>query len=117
MSSVVLEKYSRLLNETDTLKYSGRVSKVIGLTIEAVGPAVNIGEVCDVFSARDRKPIKAEVVGFRDNTVLLMPLGDMEGIGPGSSVIATGSTLKVPVGEGMLGRVLNPWVPRWSGTA
>jgi flagellum-specific ATP synthase len=47
------------------------------------------------------------VVGFRDNTVLLMPLGDMEGIGPGSSVIATGSTLKVPVGEGMLGRVLN----------
>ncbi len=107
MSSVVLEKYSRLLNETDTLKYSGRVSKVIGLTIEAVGPAVNIGEVCDVFSARDRKPIKAEVVGFRDNTVLLMPLGDMEGIGPGSSVIATGSTLKVPVGEGMLGRVLN----------
>ena len=107
MSSVVLENYSRLLNETDTLKYSGRVSKVIGLTIEAVGPAVNIGEVCDVFSARDRKPIKAEVVGFRDNTVLLMPLGVMECIGPGSSVIATGSTLKVPVGEGMLGRVLN----------
>ena len=107
MSSIVLERYSRLLKETDTLKYSGRVSKVIGLTIEAVGPSVNIGEVCEVFSARDKKPIKAEVVGFKDNTVLLMPLGDMEGIGPGSAAIATGSTLKVPVGEGMLGRVLN----------
>jgi flagellum-specific ATP synthase len=107
MSSIVLDKYSRVLNDTDTLKYSGRVSKVIGLTIEAIGPPVNIGEICEVFSGRGKKPIKAEVVGFRDNRVLLMPLGDMEGIGPGSGVVATGGTLKVPVGEEMLGRVLN----------
>lgn len=107
MSSVSLEKYKKLIDEKDTLKYSGKVNKVIGLTIEAIGPPVNIGEVCHVFSARNQKPIKAEVVGFRNNIVLLMPLGDMEGIGPGSNVISTGDTLKVPVGEGMLGRVLN----------
>lgn len=107
MSSVILEKYKKCLHETDTLRYSGRVSKIIGLTIEAIGPPVNIGEICEVFSARGNKPIKAEVVGFRDNIVLLMPLGDMEGIGPGSVVMATGDTLRVPVGQGMLGRVLN----------
>ncbi len=107
MNRISLDKYSGVLKEIDTLKYSGRVSKVIGLTIESVGPSVNMGEICEIFSAKYKKPIKAEVVGFRDNIVLLMPLGDMEGIGPGSGVIATGNTLKVPVGEGMLGRVLD----------
>lgn len=107
MKSLELEKYTTLLNNIDTIKYSGRVNKVIGLTIESVGPCVNIGEICEIYSARNRIPIKAEVVGFRENRVLLMPLGDMEGIGPGSSVIATGDTLKVPVGEGMLGRILD----------
>ena len=107
MSSIVLEKYSRALKDVDTLRYSGRVSKVIGLTIESIGPPVNIGEVCEITPARGGKTIKAEVVGFRDNVVLLMPLGDMEGIGPGSGVTANGGTLKVPVGEEMLGRVLD----------
>ena len=107
MSSVMLEKYSRAIKDVDTLRYSGRVSKVIGLTIESIGPPVNIGEICQITPARGGKPIKAEVVGFRDNVVLLMPLGDMEGIGPGSGVTANGGTLKVPVGEEMLGRVLD----------
>jgi flagellum-specific ATP synthase len=107
MNSIKLDKYSAALKELDTLKYSGRVSKVIGLTIEAIGPSVNIGEICDVFSVKNKNPIKAEVVGFKNNTVLLMPLGDMEGIGPGSGVVATGDTLRVPVGEGLLGRVLD----------
>ena len=107
MSSIVLEKYSSALKDVDTLRYSGRVSKVIGLTIESIGPPVNIGEICQITPARGGKPIKAEVVGFRDNVVLLMPLGDMEGIGPGSSVTANGGTLKVPVGEEMLGRILD----------
>ncbi|HZX45995.1 MAG TPA: flagellar protein export ATPase FliI [Clostridia bacterium] len=107
MSSIVLEKYSRAMKDVDTLRYSGRVSKVIGLTIESIGPPVNIGEICEITPARGGKTIKAEVVGFRDNVVLLMPLGDMEGIGPGSGVTANGGTLKVPVGEEMLGRILD----------
>jgi flagellum-specific ATP synthase len=107
MSSIVLEKYSSALKDVDTFRYSGRVSKVIGLTIESIGPPVNIGEICEITPARGGKPIKAEVVGFRDNVVLLMPLGDMEGIGPGSGVTANGGTLKVPVGEEMLGRILD----------
>ena len=107
MSSIVLEKYSRAIKDVDTFRYRGRVSKVIGLTIESIGPPVNIGEICEITPARGGKAIKAEVVGFRDNVVLLMPLGDMEGIGPGSGVTANGGTLKVPVGEEMLGRVLD----------
>lgn len=102
-----LNKYSALLNQIDTIKYSGKVSKVIGLTIEAIGPSVNIGEITEIISAKNKRTIKAEVVGFRDNRVLMMPLGDMEGIGPGSSVIATGDTLRVAVGEGLLGRVID----------
>ncbi|MBA1333853.1 MAG: Flagellum-specific ATP synthase FliI [Firmicutes bacterium] len=102
-----LDKYSALLKQIDTIKYSGRVSKVIGLTIEAIGPSVNIGEITEIVSAKDKRTIKAEVVGFRDNRVLMMPLGDMEGIGPGSTVIATGDTLRVAVGDGLLGRVID----------
>jgi flagellum-specific ATP synthase len=102
-----LDKYSALLDQIDTIKYSGRVSKVIGLTIESIGPSVNIGEICEIFSTKNKSSIKAEVVGFKDNRVLMMPLGDMEGIGPGSNVVATGDTLRVPVGEGLLGRVID----------
>ncbi len=107
MSSTDLDKYVALLDSIDTVKYSGRINKVIGLTIESTGPSVNMGEICEIYSAKNRTPIKAEVVGFRENRVLLMPLGDMEGIGPGSTVVATGDTLKVPVGEEMLGRVID----------
>jgi len=107
MNSIDLKKYSDLLENIDTIKYSGRVNKIIGLTIEAIGPSVNIGEICEIYSAKGRVPVKAEVIGFKDNRVMLMPLGEMEGIGPGSSVVATGDTLRVPVGEGMLGRVMD----------
>jgi flagellum-specific ATP synthase len=107
MSNLDLKSYSELLHSLDTARYVGKVSKVIGLTIEAIGPSVNIGEICELYSAKGKNRIKAEVVGFRDNRVLLMPLGDMDGIGPGCNVVATGDTLKVKVGFGLLGRVLD----------
>jgi len=83
------------------------VQQVIGLVIESVGPAARVGEVCEIHFQRTRPPIFAEVVGFRQNRVLLMPLGEMEGITPGSQVVATGMVHKVPVGEYLLGRVLD----------
>lgn len=86
----------------------GRVAKVIGLVIESEGPAVSVGEVCRIQSARGGgESTLAEVVGFRDHHVLLMPLGDLQGIHPGCDVIATGSPLRVPVGPGLLGRVMD----------
>lgn len=103
----LLEKYKNLVEHTEMIKYSGRVSKLIGLTIEANGPAVEIGEVCKIFALKGNSFITAEVIGFRDNVVVLMPFGDMTGIGPGSKVVATGSYLSAEVGEALLGRVLD----------
>lgn len=107
MTKIDLSKYKNALEHLNLIKYSGRVSKVVGLTIESEGPAVELGEVCDIFPLKSDVPIKAEVVGFRGETVFLMPLGEMSGIGPGSKVIATGHELHVEVGENLLGRVLD----------
>lgn len=102
-----VQKYLNILDSSEFVEYTGKVSKVIGLTIESNGPEVNIGEVCKIRSVKAKKHIDAEVVGFKDNKVLLMPLGDMEGIGPGSTVVATGEQLMVDVGPGLVGRVLD----------
>jgi flagellum-specific ATP synthase len=104
------EKFRKYFNELENMnliKFSGYVSRIIGLTIESIGPAVEIGEICDIYTAKGKAPIKAEVVGFKENIVLLMPLGEMTGIGPGSKVVATGHYLQVRVGENLLGRVLD----------
>jgi flagellum-specific ATP synthase len=107
MQSVNFSKYTKILEKSDFIQYIGKVSKVVGLTIEANGPESNIGEICHLHAIKSKKVINAEVVGFKDNKVLLMPLGEMSGIGPGSTVIATGSTLKIGVGRKLIGRVLD----------
>jgi len=84
----------------------GKVTKVVGLTIEAEGPETHVGALCHIKS-RMGKDVLAEVVGFRDKSVLLMPIGDMNGIGPGSTVVAASKSLEVGVGQDLLGRVLD----------
>ena len=103
----MLEKYRNAIRSENFLKYSGRVNKIIGLMIESTGPSVEIGEVCDIFPIKNSPPIKAEVVGFVQENVLLMPLGDMAGIGPGSLVVTTGKALQVEVSEALLGRIID----------
>ncbi|MDH8676632.1 flagellar protein export ATPase FliI [Fusibacter bizertensis] len=103
----MLEKYSTALKENAVLKFSGRVSKIIGMMIESIGPAVEIGEVCDIYPIKNTEPLKGEVVGFNNDKVLIMPLGDMKGIGPGSKVVALGHALQVDVSEALLGRILD----------
>ena len=93
--------------ETRVLENRGRVVQLIGLVIESEGPLCAVGEVCRIESARHDGSTLAEVVGFRNHHVLLMPLGEIRGIHPGSEVIALGSPLKVGVGEGLLGRVID----------
>lgn len=98
--------YRRQLELMDDTIHSGRVSQVVGLTIESIGPTTNIGDLC-LIQPRTGRGIPAEVVGFRDQKVLLMPLSELTGIGPGSLVTATGSPLTISVSEGLLGRVLD----------
>ncbi len=105
--AIDLRRYKNVILDNSLLKFSGRVSKIIGLMIESIGPAVEIGEVCEIYPIKGGVPLKGEVVGFKDDRVLLMPLGDMAGIGPGSKVIATGHELQIEVSDDLLGRILD----------
>ncbi len=107
MTAVSVGKYVAALSGVDSLQQSGRVSKIIGLLIESQGPRVNLGDLCYITSPADGSSLPAEVVGFRENRVLLMPLGDFHGIGPGCQVVSARRTLRVKVGEGLLGRILD----------
>lgn len=107
MEKIDLKKYINTLSDCDLIKYTGRISQVVGLTIESHGPAVNLGELCNIYPLKGDLPIKAEVVGFKDSIVCLMPLGSMNGVGPGSRIEATGKNLTVGVSEDMLGRVFD----------
>lgn len=84
----------------------GRVTHVLGLVVESQGPAVSVGELCFI-SGEGGGRIAAEVVGFRNEKVLLMALGDMKGVHPGSEVVAAGHQLQVPAGRRLLGRILD----------
>ena len=103
-----LRKFSRAIEDTESIKMSGKVTQVIGLVIESKGPNVSLGELCYIKSRFSNvEPIPAEVVGFREGLVLLMPIGEMHGIGPGCEVVAAQKTLQVKVGMELLGRVLD----------
>ncbi|SHH83792.1 flagellum-specific ATP synthase [Sporobacter termitidis DSM 10068] len=99
--------YHDILKNLDTVEYSGKVMKVVGLTVESNGPAVNMGNICRIYPSVGDNYVEAEVVGFRDQRVLLMPFGDMTGIGFGSRVVSTGQSLRVAVSDELIGRVLN----------
>jgi FliI/YscN family ATPase len=85
----------------------GRVTRVVGLVIEAVGIDVALGELCRIRAVGRAGSILAEAVGFHDDGILLMPLGDLEGVHPGSGVEPMGHAWGVDVGPGLLGRVLD----------
>jgi len=102
----LISKYKEKLEHIETIQLKGKVKQVIGLLIESAGPPCALGEVCLIrFSSGTF--IKAEVVGFREDRILLMPLGEMEGIAPNCEVISTGSFFNVPVGEELRGRILD----------
>ncbi len=109
LPSIDLSRYRALVQRLDTVRANGLVTQVIGLVVESIGPAAQVGELCEIrhSGGRNSPTIKAEVVGFKSNRVLLMPLGEMAGIKPGSEVIATGDMQQVAVGDFLLGRVLD----------
>ena len=86
------------------VRANGRVKKVVGLVIEASGPGSQIGCVCDIFAENSPKPVGAEVLGFREDSVLLMPLEDIHSLGPGCKVVARAEKAQVGVGPALLGR-------------
>ena len=98
--------YKKILNDINPVVKVGKVVEIIGLIIEADGPESSIGDLCHVVSD-DIEPISCEVVGFRENRILLMPLGSIEGLKAGAKVVNSGSDMKVKVSDSLLGRVLD----------
>ena len=99
--------YHHLIERAETLKTFGRVVQVIGLVVEGEGPVSAVGDICHLMVRNEKNGIVAEVVGFRENKVLLMPLGELRGVEPGCPIIPRGSPARVRVGRGLLGRVLD----------
>ena len=92
---------------TTPVDVRGRVEQVVGTIIRAVVPGVKVGELCILRNPWEDFTLKAEVVGFVRNVALLSPLGSCQGVSPATEVIPTGEILSVPVGEELLGRVLD----------
>ena len=103
-----LEKFNEAIDSCKSMNMIGKVVQIVGLVIECNGPNVSMGELCYVQSHFDDvEPLPAEVVGFREGYVLLMPLGETKGIGPGCQVVSAQKVLQVKVGPELLGRVID----------
>ena len=105
-----LSAHRRLVAQASALKYQGRVAQVVGLSIEAEGLRLPLGEICHLYPERataGASRITAEVVGFRDDRLILMPFAETHGVRPGTAVYPSGRGFAVPVGEELLGRVVD----------
>ncbi|WP_251554694.1 flagellar protein export ATPase FliI [Neobacillus muris] len=102
-----VDHYVRQVCNIDPVRVNGKITQIIGLTIESQGPDVKIGEMCWIYPHQSQTPIQAEVVGIKENKVLLMPLGEVRAIGPGCDVVASGKPLTVKAGNQLLGRILD----------
>ncbi|HHJ13928.1 MAG TPA: FliI/YscN family ATPase [Gammaproteobacteria bacterium] len=102
-----MEAYRQAVDACEFVQRIGRLTHFYGLVLESSGPEVFLGERCEIYASPDDEPVLAEVVGIKDEKVLMMPYGDLRGVGLGSEVIATGKMVDVPVGDGLLGRVVD----------
>ena len=101
-----LEPYIADLDRIPPFRWTGQVTEVVGLLIESRGPSVAIGDFCEV-SASNGRPIRTQVIGFRDGHVLAMPLEEIDGLQLGDTVAARSEAARVEVGPGLLGRVID----------
>ena len=102
-----LAKYQRCVDTACTIQANGKVTNIVGLVIEAQGPVSRLGTICDIYTKGNSHKISAEVLGFKDNKVLMMPLAEIRGIGPGCPIVARQQRAVIPVGPGLLGRVID----------
>lgn len=99
--------YKNLLRISDLYTQMGKIDKIIGMTVEATGITCSMGDVCQIIIDKSGKQVTAEVVGFKENRVLLMPYSDTEGIRQGSRVLNTGEKLMLKVSDQLIGRTVN----------
>lgn len=107
ISDAYIEKIDEIINLTDVFRLNGKVTDVIGLVIISIGPNVSLGEICAVIDKSGRKICEVEVVGFKEGKVLSLALGEIENISPQCEIVALGKSLRVKVGDALLGRVID----------
>ncbi|MEZ5425393.1 MAG: FliI/YscN family ATPase [Pyrinomonadaceae bacterium] len=103
----MLSTYRQKLAQIEPLKSVGRVTRAVGLIIESQGPAVSVGDLCYLPNPAGRRNTMLEVIGFRENNVLLMPLGQMPPVRVGETIVAAGVKSEIGVGEELLGRTID----------
>jgi len=106
-SGFSLSHYIAKVDQVDTTPPSGRVIRTVGLLIESAGPRASVGEICEINGSHDAPPLPVQVVGFREGTLLTVPLGDTAGVRPGDRIVARAGAVSVGVGPGLLGRVVD----------
>lgn len=100
------DKYLEILTSCRPFKLEGKIVKVAGIVAEANGPGLSVGSLCSIKNS-DGQNIQAEVIGFNDQRVIVMPFGEMRGIEPGSRIVDISKKPAVPVGDAYLGRVVD----------
>lgn len=95
------------LQGLNTLQVTGKITKIVGLVVEGFCPSATVGTLCELLPANGAEPVPAEVVGFRDARALLMPLGELRGLGPGSLIRVLRDSATLPLGDALLGRVVD----------
>ena len=107
MNSIIdLKKYNSFVNKIDFVKKTGKVNRIIGLVIEGDGPSVSVGSLCTIYP-KNLMSIQAQVVGFQDKKILLMPLGDITGIEPGSIIESTEDSPTYRPSNALIGRIID----------
>ncbi|MBE9547283.1 MAG: flagellar protein export ATPase FliI [Proteobacteria bacterium] len=105
--NIDFNRYHRALNRINPIRVNGKVSEIVGLMVEGHGPGTSVGEMCYIYPDGSDVPFSAEVVGFKDGKVLLMPLESIQGIGPGCKIVSLRKKAEVKVGHNLLGRVVD----------
>ncbi|MFC3691168.1 FliI/YscN family ATPase [Chenggangzhangella methanolivorans] len=106
--SAILPGLKGRMRVADPRPVRGRVKRILGVVVHASVPSVSIGELCLLRDVRTGREAAAEVIGFQDSEALLTPIGDLTGLSTEAEVIPTGRDLRIPVGPGLLGRVISP---------
>ncbi len=95
------------IKELNTIKVWGKVTRIVGLVVEGYCPYASIGSLCEIIPRDNGEPVHAEIVGFKEQKALLMPLGDLRGLGPGSRIRVIRDSATIGVGTNLLGRVID----------
>src|SRR5690349_13501003 len=107
LSKIDFSRYYTRLADVEPVKMLGTIDRAVGLVIESQGPPVRVGDLCDIVGDSSSENSTVEVIGFKEKTVLSMPLGKLEGVRLGRKIVARNKPAMVKVGPKLLGRVLD----------